>query len=106
LRNDGFHFGENAVGEGFLPDFIPEVFRWIEFRRVGRKAVETDVFSNPRAGRGWRRTNHGFLRWARMIPSIWDWQKKAKILQACPFLRIRVHPGNQWFYIILSCNMM
>jgi hypothetical protein len=58
-----------------------------------------------------------------MIPSIWDWQKKAKILQAClqsfcftlphsrsectcPFVRIRVHPGNQWFYIILSCNMM
>jgi hypothetical protein len=39
------------------------------------------VFSNPRAGRGWRRTNHGFR--ARMIPSSWDWQKKAKILQAC-----------------------
>jgi hypothetical protein len=41
------------------------------------------LFSNQRAGRGWRRANHGFLRWARMIPSSWDWQKKAKILQAC-----------------------
>ncbi len=40
-------------------------------------------FSNPRARRGWRRTNHGFRRWAPMIPVSWDWQKKAKILQAC-----------------------
>jgi len=30
------------------------------------------IYSNQRAGRGWRRTNHGFLRWARMIPSSWD----------------------------------
>ena len=45
--------------------------------------MQKKILSSPRAGRGWRRTNHGFRRWARMIPSIWDWQKKAKILQAC-----------------------
>jgi hypothetical protein len=30
----------------------------------------------------------------------------AQRMHPCPFVRIRVHPGNQWFYIILSCNMM
>ena len=44
---------------------------------------DDELLSSPRAGRGWRRTNHGFLRWARIIPASWDWQKKAKILQAC-----------------------
>jgi hypothetical protein len=36
--------------------------------------------SNERALRGWRETNHGFQRWARMIPASWDWQKKSKNL--------------------------
>jgi hypothetical protein len=30
----------------------------------------------------------------------------AQRMHPCPFLHIRVHLGNQWFYIILSCNMM
>jgi hypothetical protein len=30
----------------------------------------------------------------------------AQRVHPCPFVRIRVHPGNQWFYIIISCNMM
>jgi hypothetical protein len=30
----------------------------------------------------------------------------AQRMHSCPFLRIRVHPSNQWFYIILSCSMM
>jgi hypothetical protein len=30
----------------------------------------------------------------------------AQRMHSCPFLHIRVHPSIQWFYIILSCNMM
>jgi hypothetical protein len=59
-----------------------------------------------------------------MIPAIWDWQKKSKNpasllaeflfypapfaqrMHSCQLLHIRVHPGNQWFYIILSCSIM
>ena len=57
-----------------------------------------------------------------MIPASWDWQKKAKVGQACLqsfcfrpapfaprmhpclFLYIRAHPGNQWFKFFLSCS--
>jgi hypothetical protein len=34
------------------------------------------ALSNERALRSWRENNHGFQRWARMIPASWDWQKK------------------------------
>ena len=43
--------------------------------------MQKKILSSPRARRGWRRNNHGFR--APMIPASWDWQKKAKILQAC-----------------------
>ena len=45
---------------------------WGQFDEESGEFMESFGISNQRAGRGWRRTNHGFLRWARMIPSSWD----------------------------------
>ena len=44
------------------------------------------LFSNPRAGRGWRRTNHGFLRWARMQQTQgYAWTSQAGAVLSNPF---------------------
>ena len=44
------------------------------------------LFSNPRAGRGWRRTNHGFLRWARMQQTQgYAWASQAGAVLSNPF---------------------
>jgi hypothetical protein len=67
LCNDCFHFGKDAVGKGFLPDFIPEMFHWIEFRRVGRKAVKTDVFRDFELFRNMGTGSNG----AKLV-GIWD----------------------------------
>ena len=51
-----------------------------------------------RAGHGWRRTNHGLIGWARMIPASWDWQKKSKNL-ASPLAEFLL-----WFCPIRAAN--
>jgi hypothetical protein len=40
---DGF---KSVVLEDFLADFVPEIFLWIEFWRVGRQEQQCDVARN------------------------------------------------------------
>ncbi|MFM8983177.1 MAG: hypothetical protein ACKOLA_09785 [Spartobacteria bacterium] len=66
--------------------------------RMTRINANEEVCSTPRAGRGWRRTNHGLLGWTRMIPASWDWQKKSKNL-ASPLAEFSL-----WFCPIRAAN--
>jgi len=46
LAEHSGHVGKHPVGKFFLAQFLPEVFLWIEFRRIGREAVQPDILGH------------------------------------------------------------